>query len=117
MPRVKSAVPRRKRKKRLLKQTEGYWGKRSNVYRRASETYVRAMAFAYRDRKSRKREFRRLWITRISAAVRQSGISYSKFINGLLKANVEVNRKMLAELAVNDKPSFEQFVDLAKQHI
>ena len=117
MPKVKCAVARKKRKKRLLKQTEGYWGKRSNVYRRANETYVRAMAYAYRDRKCKKREFRRLWITRISAAVRQRGITYSRFINGLLKANVEVNRKVLAELAVNDKVTFDKFVEMAKTHI
>lgn len=117
MPRAKCAVARRKRKKRLLKQTEGYWGKRANVFRRASETYVRAMAYAFRDRKCRKRDFRRLWITRISAAVRQRGITYSKFINGLLKANIEVNRKILAELAVNDKPAFDNLVEMAKSHI
>lgn len=117
MPRAKCAVARKKRKKRLLKQTEGYWGKRSNVFRRASETYVRAMAFAYRDRKVRKREFRRLWITRISAAVRQHGLSYSRFINGLLKAEVEVNRKMLSELAVSDAQTFGKFVEIAKSHI
>lgn len=117
MPKAKCAVARKKRKKRLLKQTEGYWGKRSNVYRRASETYVRAMAYAYRDRKCRKREFRRLWITRISAAVRQKGITYSKFINGLLKANIEVNRKVLADLAVNDKVTFDKFVEMAKANI
>ncbi|MGR3317527.1 MAG: 50S ribosomal protein L20 [Candidatus Anammoxibacter sp.] len=117
MPRAKCAVARKKRKKRLLKHTEGYWGKRSNVFRRASETYVRAMAYAYRDRKCRKREFRQLWITRISAAVRQRGLSYSRFINGLLKANIEVNRKMLAEMAVSDKGTFDKFVEMAKQHI
>jgi len=117
MPRVKFAVARKKRKKRLLKQTEGYWGGRSNLFRKASETYVRAMAYAYRDRKCRKREFRKLWITRINAAVRARGVSYSRFINGLLKAGIEVNRKMLAELAVRDKDAFDKVVDLAKQHI
>ncbi len=117
MPRVKFAVARKKRKKRLLKQTEGYWGGRSNLFRKASETYVRAMAYAYRDRKCRKREFRKLWITRINAAVRARGVSYSRFINGLLKAGIEVNRKMLAELAVRDKDAFDKVVDLAKLHI
>lgn len=117
MPKSTCAVARKKRKKRLLKQTEGYWGGRSKLFRKASETYVRAMAYAYRDRKCRKREFRKLWIQRINAAVRQRGVSYSRFINGLLKAGIEVNRKMLAELAVTDKAAFDQFVDLAKQHI
>ncbi len=117
MPRAKCAVARKKRKKRLLNNTEGYWGKRKNVYKRASETYVRAMAYAYRDRKCRKREFRRLWITRISAAVRQRGLTYSRFVNGLLKSGIEVNRKILAELAVNDVVAFDRLVETAKQHL
>lgn len=117
MPRTTCAVARKKRKKRLLKQTEGYWGSRGNLYRKASETYVRAMVYSFRDRKARKRIFRSLWITRISAAVRQSGITYSRFINGLLKANIEVNRKILADIAVHDKASFEKLVETAKQHI
>ncbi len=117
MPRTTCAVARKKRKKRLLKETEGYWGGRANLFRKASETYVRAMAYAYRDRKCRKREFRKLWITRINAAARQRGVSYSRFINGLLKAGIEVNRKVLADLAVHDKVAFDQFVELAKQHV
>lgn len=117
MPRARNAVAKKRRRKRLLKQTKGYWGARKNQFRKANQAYVKAMVYAFRDRKCRKRDFRRLWITRISAAARQAGITYSRFINGLLKANIEVNRKMLADLAVCDKAAFDKFVELAKQHV
>lgn len=114
MPRVTKGCARKRSRKRLLKKTEGYWGGRGNLYRKAMETYIRAMVFSFRDRKARKRKFRELWITRISAAVREHGISYSRFISGLMKANVGLNRKMLAEMAVNDKPAFVKLVEQVK---
>jgi large subunit ribosomal protein L20 len=115
--RVKKAVASRKRRKRILKQAKGYWGRRSRNLRRAKETIMRALAFAYRDRKAKKRTFRRLWITRINAAVRAHGLSYSKFINGLKKAGVELDRKVLADLAVRDANSFSKVVDTAKANL
>lgn len=108
---------RKKKHKRLLKDAKGFWGSRSRLIRRASETLVRAQAFAFRDRKTKKREFRKLWIVRINAAVRQRGLSYSRFINGLIKAEIDIDRKMLAELAVNDPAGFDKVVELAKQNI
>lgn len=84
------------------------------MYRKAMETYIRAMAFSFRDRKARKRKFRELWISRISAAARERGISYSRFIRGLIKAKIDLNRKMLAEMAVNDKPAFDKLVEQVK---
>ena len=117
MPRAKKGPARKRARKRLLKATKGYWGGRSNLYRIASETYVRAMAYAFRDRKRKKRDFRKLWIIRINAAAKQRGMNYSRFINGLTKANVDVNRKVLAETAVNDPTAFDELVELSKQHI
>ncbi|MDP6484577.1 MAG: 50S ribosomal protein L20 [Nitrospinota bacterium] len=102
------------RRKRLLKAAKGYRGARSKRYRSARETVLRAMAFAYRDRRIRKREFRRLWNVRINAAVRELGMSYSRFIGGLTKAGVGVNRKILADLAVSDPPAFAKLVDIAR---
>ncbi len=102
------------RRKRLLKAAKGYRGARSKRYRSARETVLRAMAFAYRDRRTRKREFRRLWNVRINAAVRELGMSYSRFIGGLTKAGVGVNRKILADLAVSDPPAFAKLVDIAR---
>lgn len=117
MPRARKGSARKQSRKRLLNATKGYWGSRSNLYRRASETYVRAMAYAYRDRKCKKRNFRKLWILRINAAAKMRGINYSRFINGLTKANVVVDRKILAETAVSDPVAFDELVELSKRHI
>lgn len=115
MPRVSHVVASLKRKKRVFKRTKGFWGGRSRLYRTALETMRRAMVFSYRDRRDRKGEFRRLWIVRINAGCKEHGISYSRFINGLKKANVGIDRKILAELAVNDKPAFAEIVKLSKE--
>lgn len=114
MPRATKGCARKRSRKRLLNKTEGYWGGRGNLYRKAMETYIRAMVFSFRDRKARKRKFRELWISRISAAARKRGISYSRFMSGLIKTKVDLNRKMLAEMAVNDKPAFDQLVEQVK---
>ncbi len=114
MARVKHAVSSRRRHKRMLKSAKGYWGKRSKLYRRAKETRRKAMAYAYRDRKQRKRNFRVLWIARINAACRGAGLSYSRFIAGLKKSQVTLDRKSLAELAVRDQAAFQQLVEVAK---
>ncbi len=114
MPRATKGSARKRSRKRLLKKTEGYWGGRGNLYRKAMETYIRAMVFSFRDRKARKRKFRELWISRISAATRERGISYSRFIRGLIKAKIDLNRKMLAEMAVHDKPAFDKLVEQIK---
>jgi large subunit ribosomal protein L20 len=115
MPRARNAVARRKRRKKTLKQAKGYWGRKHSSYRLANEQLMRSGAYAYRDRRARKRDFRRLWITRINAAARQDGMSYSQLIHGLELAGVEVNRKMLAEIAVDDPEGFRRFVELARE--
>ncbi|HQU31196.1 MAG: 50S ribosomal protein L20 [Planctomycetia bacterium] len=114
MPRATKGCARKRSRKRLLNKTEGYWGGRGNLYRKAMETYIRAMVFSFRDRKARKRKFRELWISRISAAARERGISYSRFMQGLIRTKIDLNRKMLAEMAVNDKPAFDQLVEQVK---
>lgn len=114
MPRVSHAVASLKRKKRIFKKVRGFWGGRSRLYRTAKETLQRSMAFATRDRRDRKGVFRRLWITRINAACKEHGMLYSRFIDGLKKAKVSIDRKMLAELAVNDRPAFAELVKVAK---
>lgn len=114
MARVKHAVSSRRRHKRMLKSAKGYWGKRSKLYRRAKETRRKAMAYAYRDRKARKRDFRRLWIARINAACRAGGLSYSRFIDGLKKSQVTLDRKALAELALRDQAAFQQLIEVSK---
>ena len=114
MPRVKSSVTARRRHKRLLKLAKGQWGGRRSRYRMARETVQKGMMYAWRDRRARKGDFRKLWIIRITAACRERGISYSKFIDALNKAKVAVNRKMLAELAVNDTPAFDKLAALVK---
>jgi len=116
MPRATNAVQRHRRKKRLLKRTKGFWGGRSNLYRRAYETAIRADAFAFRDRRVRKRDFRSLWITRINAAARLHGMNYSSFINALQCANVTLSRKVLASIALDDADGFEELVAIAKKH-
>ena len=115
MARIKRAVNAHKKRRKVLKLAKGYWGSKSKQYRTASEQVRRSLRYAYEGRKMRKRDFRRLWIIRINAAARLSGMSYSTFINGLKKQNIEVNRKMLADLAVNDAAAFAQLVELAKE--
>ena len=117
MPRVSHAVATKKRKKKVLKQAKGYWGGRSRLFRTAREAVDRAQVYAYRDRRKRKRDFRRLWIVRINAAARINGISYSQLIHGLDKAGVKINRKMLAELAVRDPGAFTAVVEQARSHL
>ncbi|AAC07052.1 50S ribosomal protein L20 [Aquifex aeolicus] len=112
--RVKGPSSRRKKKK-ILKLAKGYRGQRSRSYRRAKEAVMRALYYQYRDRKLRKREFRRLWIARINAAVRAYGLNYSTFINGLKKAGIELDRKILADMAVRDPQAFEQVVNKVKE--
>ncbi|HBC7636504.1 TPA: 50S ribosomal protein L20 [Escherichia coli] len=114
MARVKRGVIARARHKTILKQAKGYYGARSRVYRVAFQAVIKAGQYAYRDRRQRKRQFRQLWIARINAAARQNGISYSKFINGLKKASVEIDRKILADIAVFDKVAFTALVEKAK---
>ena len=115
MARIKRAVNAHKKRRKVFKLAKGYWGSKSKQYRTASEQVRRSLRYAYEGRKMRKRDFRRLWIIRINAAARLSGMSYSTFINGLKKKNIEVNRKMLADLAVNDAAAFAQLVEIAKQ--
>ena len=115
MSRATNAVARRRRRKKVLKEARGYWGRKHSSYRFANEQLMRSGAYAYRDRRARKRDFRRLWITRINAAARREGMSYSDFIHGLDEAGVEVNRKMLADIAVNDPDGFRRFVELARE--
>ena len=115
MPRATNAVARKKRKKKVLGRAKGYFGRKHSSYRFANEQVMRSEAYAYRDRRARKRDFRRLWITRINAAARQEGMSYSQLMNGLKRAEVDVNRKMLADIAVNDPDGFRRFVELARE--
>jgi len=114
MPRVKTGVTAHKRHKKILKLAKGYRGSKSKLFRKANETVMKALFYARRDRRAKKREFRGLWIARINAAARINGISYSQLINGLKKAGVEVNRKMLADLAVNDSSAFGKLVETVK---
>ncbi len=116
MPRVKNSVARLKRKKKILEAAKGARGGRSKLYKAAKETAERAMRYAYRDRRKKKGDFRRLWITRINAAARVHDLSYSRLIAGLNKAGVEINRKMLADLAVHDAEAFARVAELAKTH-
>ncbi|NLS45513.1 MAG: 50S ribosomal protein L20 [Firmicutes bacterium] len=117
MPRVKSSPASRSRRKKVLKRAKGFKGARSKVYRRANEAVLKALHYSYRDRRTKKRNFRRLWITRINAAARINGMSYSRFINGLQKAGVAINRKVLAELAVNDQEAFSELVKIAQNNV
>jgi large subunit ribosomal protein L20 len=114
MARVKRGVNARARHKKVLKLAKGYRGARSRVYRVAKQAVIKAAQYAYRDRKQRKRQFRALWIARINAGAREHGLSYSRFMNGLKKASIEVDRKVLADLAVREKASFAQLVEKAK---
>lgn len=115
MPRAKRGFKARRRRHRVLKFAEGYYGTRHRLFRTATETVDRALAFAFRDRKRKKRDFRHLWIARINAGARMEGISYSKLIGGLKKANVGLDRKMLADLALSDPAAFKAVVELARK--
>jgi len=114
MPRVKRGVTAHARHKKILKQAKGYRGARSRVFRVAKQAVIKAGQYAYRDRRQRKRQFRRLWIARINAAARECGLSYSRFINGLQKAGIEIDRKVLADLAVFNRDAFAVLADKAK---
>mgnify|MGYP000330227789 CR=1 FL=1 len=113
MPRSRNKVASRRRRRKILKQAKGYWGKRKNVYRIAKQSVERGLQYQYRDRKVRKREFRRLWITRINAAARQNGTTYSKLVGALRKSDIQINRKVLADLAINDPEAFTSIVEEA----
>jgi large subunit ribosomal protein L20 len=117
MPRATNAVTRRRRRKKTLKEAKGYYGRKHSSYRLANEQVMRSGNYAYRDRRNRKRDFRRLWITRINAAARQNEMSYSEFIHGLQRAGIEVNRKMLADIAVRDPEAFRRFAELAREAV
>ena len=111
MPRAKNSVASRRRRKKVLNMAKGYWGRRSKVYTVAKNAVEKALVYQYRDRRQRKRQFRRLWITRINAGARLNGVSYSRLMGGLRKSNVELNRKVLADLAVHDPEAFTAVVD------
>ena len=115
MPRVKNGVVTKQRHKKVLKQAKGYFGSKHRLYKTAKEQLMHSGAYAYRDRKQNKRNFRKLWITRINAACRENNISYSKFINGLNKAGIEINRKMLSEIAIADAKTFTSLVEMANK--
>ena len=114
MPRVKRGVTAHRRHKKILKQAKGYYGARSRIFRVAKQAVIKAGQYAYRDRRQRKRQFRALWITRINAQARANGITYSQFINGLKKANITLDRRVLADLSVRDKAGFSAVVEQAK---
>ena len=114
MARVKGAVNAKKKHKKVLKQAKGYYGAKSKLFRTANSAVMKSLNYAYIGRKQRKRDFRKLWITRINAAARINGMSYSKFIDGLKKANIDINRKMLSEMAIHDAEGFAKLVEIAK---
>ncbi len=114
MTRVKSGVQTKRRHKKILKEASGYFGSKHRLFKSAKEQLMHSSVYAYRDRRQKKREFRKLWITRINAACRMNDISYSKFIDGLNKAGVTINRKMLAEIAINDMDAFKELVEVSK---
>ena len=117
MARVKGAMATRKRHKRVLKLAKGYRGSKSKLFRVANQAVMKSLSYAYVGRKLKKRDFRSLWITRISAACKMNDINYSRFMNGLKKANIEINRKMLSEIAINDPKAFTQLVETAKANL
>ena len=114
MAKIKHSVATRKRKKRVLKKAKGYWGDRSKQFQQAKRALMHALVYAYRDRRVKKREFRSLWIARINAACRQSGMTYSAFMSGLKKSKIAIDRKILADLAVRDNKAFEKLIEIAK---
>jgi large subunit ribosomal protein L20 len=115
MAKVKHSVATHRRKKKLLKEAKGYWGDRSKQFQQARRALMHAMVYAYRDRRTKKREFRKLWIARLNAACRQMGITYSRFMYGLKKAKINLDRKILADLAIKDNQAFKKLVEIAKQ--
>jgi len=115
MPRTKHSVASHKRKKKVLKQAKGFTGGRGTLFRSAREAVDRSLVYAYRDRRARKRDFRKLWIARINAAARLNGLSYSRFISGLKRSDIEINRKLLSEIAVNDAEGFKRLAEIAKE--
>ena len=117
MARVKGAMMTRKRRNKTLKLAKGYWGNKSRHFKMANQAVMKSLTYAYTGRKLKKRDFRSLWITRISAACKMNGMNYSTFMNGLKKAGVEINRKMLAELAVNDKAAFTALTEMSKAQL
>ncbi|HHX80697.1 MAG TPA: 50S ribosomal protein L20 [Acholeplasmataceae bacterium] len=117
MPRTKGGFVSRRRRKKILKLAKGYFGSKHTLYRTANQQVMKSLTYAYRDRKRRKRDFRKLWITRINAGARLNGLSYNKLMFGLKKAKIEINRKMLAELAVNDAKSFSVLCEKAKKAV
>ena len=114
MARIKGAVKTRARRKKILKLAKGYRGAKSKLFKTANQAVTKSLSYAYRDRKAKKREFRQLWIARINAAARMNGISYSKFMNGLKKNNININRKMLSEIAISDPAAFTKLVEKVK---
>lgn len=114
MPRVKRGTINKKKHKKILELAKGYRGAKSKVFKRANEQVLHSLSYAYRDRRQRRRDFRKLWIIRINAAARQNGISYSRFMNGLKAANIDVDRKVLADMAVHDSTGFSRLAELAK---
>ncbi len=117
MPRVKRGTKARKRRKKILKMAKGYFGSKSKLFRPANQQVLKSLHYAYRDRRNKKRNFRRLWITRINAAARKNGLSYSKFIHGLKEADIDIDRKILADMAVNDENTFSELVETAKEEL
>ncbi len=117
MARVKGAMMTRKRRNKVLKLAKGYWGAKSKHFKMANEQVMKSLTYAYVGRRLKKRDFRQLWISRISAACKMNGMNYSTFMNGLKKAGIEINRKMLAEMAVNDKAAFTALVELSKAQL
>jgi len=114
LARVKGAVTTRKRRKKVLKLAKGYYGAKSKLYKMANQAVMKSLVYAYRDRKTKKRNFRSLWISRINAAARMNGLSYSKFMNALKKSGITLNRKILADMAVNDQEAFAKLVEQVK---
>ncbi len=117
MTRIKRGIIKRKKHKKVLKAAKGYYGAKSRSYRSAKQQLLKSLSYAYRDRKNNKRNFRRLWIIRINAAARINGLSYNEFINGLKKASVEINRKILSEIEVNDPDTFKELTEVAKKQL
>lgn len=117
MPRVKGGTVTRRRRKKILKLAKGYFGSKHRLYKVANQQVMKSLMYAYRDRRQRKRDFRKLWITRINAAARMNGLSYSRLMHGLKLAGIEVNRKMLADLAVSDAKAFTELVNAAKAQL
>ncbi|HUX13478.1 MAG TPA: 50S ribosomal protein L20 [Spirochaetia bacterium] len=117
MPRAVDGTRRKDRRKKILKQTKGFWGKRSKLHRVAKDALAKALSYSYRDRRGRRREFRKLWIARISAACRNEGMTYSRFINGLNRANIQMDRKALSNLAIEDAQAFKALVEKARESV